>query len=153
MAIVRIKDKSGLIAQCLMWANGRENYWQVFLWGNIECFKENTKELSKNCYGTHQACPQLMDPESGKILPTPKMGEIHFIKDHWDLEAVAHELDHAQFQRLRCLCPSYKAIIEQDEMDKEEVITYEFGRWVSEIYNWLWHVNPTNKYLPARRKG
>lgn len=87
-----------------------------------------------------------MDPESGELLPSPKMGEIHFIAGQWDTEVVAHELQHAILHRLRVLCPSYRAILERDEIEEEEEVCYEFGRWFSNLYRWLWDIDPSSKW-------
>ncbi len=148
MPTVRIKDRKGLICECRLWANHRENYWQIFLWDDVDSFRNNTKELTPFCYGCHLPCSTIMDLESGELIPTSKVGEIHFIKNYWNLEAIAHELSHALLHRIRLLCPSYKSIIEDNDMEKEEVICYEFGKWVTEIYTWLWSNNPLSNKKP-----
>ncbi len=137
MSYKKIKDFTNLIASCRMWANGRKHYWDVYLWKNKEAMLLNTKDLTPECGGAHCPLPTLMDPESGELIPLPKAGEVHFINKDLSLEHVAHELSHAMIHRLKILCPSYKKIIEEDDMEAEEIICYEFGKWIYEIYIWL----------------
>jgi len=142
MPIRRVKDLSGLVAQAKMHSQGG-HYWHVYLWRDREAFMAGTIGNDEKTDGCHCSRPILVDPESGEMLPDPKMGEVHFIARTWDMEVVAHELQHAMLHRLRALCPSYKAILERDEIEAEEVICYEFGRWFHGIYKWLWEVDPS----------
>jgi len=138
MGVRRVKDLSGLVAQAVMRSSRRPHYWHVFLWRDKTAFIGGTKGMEDGkASGCHCPCPTLMDPESGELLPSPKCGEIHFVAEDWNEEVVAHELQHAILHRLRVLCPSYRAILERDEIEAEEEVCYEFGRWFAAIWKWL----------------
>lgn len=147
MPIRRVKDPSGLVAQARMRSSRRPHYWHVFLWRDKAAFIAGTHGMEDGlASGCHCPCPTLVDPESGELLPAPKVGEVHFIAGKWDMEVVAHELQHAILHRLRVLCPSPQSILVRDEIEAEEEVCYEFGRWFAHIYRWLWDVDPSPRW-------
>jgi len=137
------KDESNLIAKWKLKA-GKKHYFHVFLWADQQSFDENTlgnkPGQSRGCVNLAPSIISFKNEVEREII-RPKLGEVHFIKDKWDLEVVAHELCHALIQRIRMINPSAKQIVNQDE-DNEEDICYEFGAWVDEIYHLLWSENP-----------
>lgn len=146
MACKRSKDFSGLVAQAIMRSSQKPHYWHVYLWHDRDALIANTIGMDDKTDGCHCSVPILVDPESGEPLPGAKMGEIHFIARRWDMEVVAHELQHAIIHRLKFLCPSYQSILDRDEIEAEEEVCYEFGRWFAHIYRWLWSIDPSPKW-------
>jgi len=144
MPIRRVKDLSGLVAQAIMRSSRRPHYWHVFLWRDRAAMLMNTTQTDEHTQACHCSCPILVDPESGDLLPGSKLGEVHFVTGDWDIEVVAHELQHALIQRLRCLCPSPRSVV--DEIEAEEEVCYEFGRWFAHAYRWLWDVDPSPRW-------
>ncbi len=69
----------------------------------------------------------------------PKLGEVHLIKDYWNLENLSHELTHALLWVL--------TIWPLDEKDTpHEELCYMLGRWVDRLYTNLYKVNPNKKW-------
>ena len=78
------------------------------------------------------------------------IGEIHFIKDRWDEEIVAHELAHAQFQYIRKQVEDFVRPLYQfytEWMEWEEELCYPFGQWHKWTWRWLWKKNPNPKWI------
>ena len=161
MAIKRIKDESQLVAKWKLKA-GKRHYFHVFLWKNKKAFIQNTLDNEDKCSiacvnlaPTIYEISQIYDGTCVNTTSTyyydigsyerkiirPKLGEIHFIKDKWGLEIVAHELCHALMHRIRQLKPNFEHIIEQVN-GAEESICYEYGQWLEDIYRFLWETNP-----------
>ena len=85
--------------------------------------------------------------------PVQHLGEIHFIKDHWDEEIVAHELTHAQFQYIRKQVEDFVRPLYQFYeawMEWEEELCYPFGQWYKWVFRWLWKKNPNPKWIRER---
>lgn len=146
MACKRVKDFSGLVGRTVIKSSRKPHYWDVFLWQDSAALVANTIGMDASVSGCHCSLPVLADPESGDLLPTPKMGEVHFIKGAWDMEVVAHELQHAIIHRMKMLCPSPMSFIMQDCIEQEEEVCYDFGRWFAHIYRWLWSIDPGDKW-------
>lgn len=170
MTIRRLKDESKLVAKWKLKA-GKKHYYHVFLWKTEKDFYKNTEDTE-----THGSCacvnfsPTIVEMYKDKNTNTtepkkkvaykektiirPKLGEIHFIKDKWNLEIVAHELCHAIMHRIRQLNDNGQEIMEQEE-EKEEEICYEFGAWMEVLYRELWEINPPFEYKKTnqRKKG
>jgi hypothetical protein len=146
--IKRLKDESKLIAKWKI-KSGNRHYFHVFLWKNQKAFDENTLDNNPHTsLGCVNLAPTIMlfTNKGTKKIIRPKLGEVHFIKDKWDLEVVAHELCHALIQRLRMIKPSAKSVVEQTK-NNEETICYEFGEWVDKIYRMLWKVNKSKSWI------
>jgi hypothetical protein len=150
--IKRIKDKSKCLAQWTLKV-GRRHYFHVFLWDSQESFDQNTLDNEPGqVLGCVNYCPYTIEIEKKreKKIIMPKLGEIHFIKDIWTLEIVAHELCHALLHRLDYLEPSIDEIF-SEEGNSEESICLEFGQWMDEIYRHLWQKNPYGKHSGVRQ--
>lgn len=149
MSIKRIKDETKLIVKWKL-KTGKSYYFHVFLWEDQDSFDANTCDNKPN---EAAACVNLAPTvievfakeENDKIIIRPKLGEIHFIKDKWNMEVVAHELCHAFIHRIRQLNNKGQDVIEQIE-NVEESVCYEFGQWAHTIYNLLWKENPSKKW-------
>jgi len=147
MPIRRIKDFSGLVSRSILRSSRRPHYWHVFLWRDKEALIAGTKDMEDGkAIGCHCPSSTIMDVESGELYPSPKRGEVHFIVGRWNEEIVAHELQHAILHRLRTMLPSYKEILGQDDINAEEEICYEFGRWFASTWKWLWENDPSSKW-------
>lgn len=148
MAYKRLKDETGLVCQWTMKA-GKRFYFHIYLWKDQQSFDKNTCD---NNIGESAGCVNLsptiieITKNSEREIIRPKLGEVHFIKDRWNLEIVAHELCHALIHRIRMISPKANQIVEQ-EGDSEETICYEFGEWVDKIYRNLWEKNPSKKWI------
>jgi len=146
MSYKRIKDRKKLVADCrVICTQARPHYFDIYLWEDQESFLKNTIDMDEYTQGCCELASVLLDPESGFSIPPRKLGEVHFIKDKWDEEVVAHELCHALLHRLRELCPSIRSVMKQ-EKNYEEEICYEFGMWNKQVYRWLWLHNPNTNY-------
>ena len=146
MPIKRFKNEADLIAKYKLKA-GNKYYFHVFLWGSQKSFDENTLD---NKPGTSSGCVNLAptiietSKNSEREIIRPKLGEIHFIKEKWTTEIVAHELCHALIHRLRMIKPKAEDVIAQEE-DFEELVCWEFGRWMDQVYRLLWEDDPPQK--------
>ena len=145
MAIKRKKNKEKLVAEWKL-KSGSGHYYSAFLWEDQKSFDENTHD---NKPGEAAGCcnhapMKLLVNEEGRVLkkcPPKKMGEVHFIKDKWNMEIVAHELLHALIGRFRNIQPKLCDIVMQNG-NAEETICYGFGEWVDQSYRRLWKEDP-----------
>jgi len=96
----------------------------------------------------------ITDFRSGQNNVMPMLGEFHFVKDDWSMLIVAHEVQHAIVHRMRVLTPFAWEAMAQDKISGggyrgaltyEELLCYEAGRWVNDLYVWLWDFNPHGK--------
>lgn len=145
MPICRVKDFSGLVARAIMRSRQKPHYWHIFLWRDKKSFIANTKQTDEHTVACHCCASILVDPESGEILPSKKLGEVHFLAGKWNMEIVSHELQHAIVHRMRCLCPSFNKI--DLDINAEEEICYEFGEWLSNTYRWLWEQDKPSSWV------
>lgn len=146
----RIKNKEKLVSKCKLKSAGR-HYYDVFLWEDQKSFDENTNDNEpEEAAGCVNFAPtRLLISQDGSIhkkIPPKKMGEVHFIKGKWDMEIVAHELCHALIGRLRHNATLKLCDVIQQNDDAEEIICYEFGRWVDQTYRWLWENDPNGEW-------
>lgn len=148
MPIKRFKDESKCLAKWKMKA-GKRHYFHVFLWESKQAFDENTCDNEPGealgCCNNAPSIIEIGSDGSEREIIRPKLGEVHFIKDTWNMEIVAHELFHAIIQQIRMIGPKADDIVEQIG-DSEEDICYTFGRWMHEIYSLLWEVNPYGRW-------
>ena len=148
------KDESSLVDKWLIKAD-KKHYFHVFLWDSQESFNKNTVDnIPFEFSGCVNLAPTIIeiDKDFEREIVRPKLGEVHFIKDKWTLEIVAHELCHAMFHRLRMMKnPTAEQIMEQDNSSEED-ICYEFGRWVDQIYRFLWSANRNKNWKEKHDK-
>jgi hypothetical protein len=147
MSIKVKKDKTKLLAKTRLKA-GEKNYFDVFIWKDHDSFNFNTLTTTnlQNTIGSTNLSPTIIEvtKNTERTIIRPKLGEIHFIKDNWNLNVVAHELCHALIHRIRQIPPKASKIINQSG-NAEELICYEFGKWVEDIYRFMWKVNPPQR--------
>lgn len=150
MPYKKFKDESKLIAKWKLNSKRKPHYFHMFLWEDQESFKKNSLDSTSDdgeVIGCANLAPTFMkvskDGEEAEFV-YPKLGEVHFVKGTWNMEIVAHELMHAMLHRIRGVgSPSFADLHTQDG---EEEICYEFGKWVSTIYDLLWEVDPSAKW-------
>ena len=139
----------GLIASSFL-VTEEGHSWRVWLWetqGDLKRWAERyaagPKEPGEfnDALGLHTPCEVEIDGEFQHI------GEIHFIKDSWDLEHVAHECTHGLFHYIRCLVSDFPRMLYLNIMECEEEVCYPFGQFVDMSYRWLWKKNPNPKWL------
>jgi len=134
------------IAKAKLKCNKKPYYFNLYLWEDQKQFCYKTKQDSET-WGYCRFSPVNVDLKTNKESPSrPKLGEVHFIKDKWDLEIVSHELCHCLLVRLEILKPRFSDVIEYNDNSYED-ICYEFGKWVEDVYAWLWKVNPSEKWV------
>lgn len=162
MPIKLNKDRTNLIARLkVMTSNGR-HYFNAYLWSDFESMYKAHSEQQVN--GTEATCclrPYQINIWTSEPDPLPLLGELHFVKDHWRLEHVAHELEHMIIHRQRVLQPTAQQAVDQctvtdhntgEEISCEEIICYEMGAWVEQVYSWLWQMNPNKKWAKVEQK-
>lgn len=142
MAYKLRKDETKLVAKWKVKSSALPYYFHVFLWEDRESYLQNTVG-SERSLGCVNLAPwlELNAGASFRKHVRPKLGEIHFIKDVWNMNIVAHELCHAIIHRIRTIGPSMSDVVNQVGGSEEEVC-YEFGRWMDCLYRSLWDVNP-----------
>jgi len=164
MPIKRIKDKTHLISKLNMPSGFTSRYyWHAYLWADQAALVANTHGMEG---GDCRACciPNKWTAcyYGGRFEVKPMLGELHFIKDGWNLMIVAHEVQHAIIHRMRVLVPFVNEVAAQDEItgggyrgasNTEELICYETGRWTDDLYNWLWDANPYGKNAKGGKYG
>lgn len=126
----------------------KSHYFKVYLWESKEAFLQNT---IGNDQKTGASCcfnPTYIDfalNDVGKEIILPKLGEVHFVKNSWNIETVVHELTHALLHTIS-LWP-----IKFENWPHEETC-YMFGKWVDQIYRELWEVNPGKNWKKNKTK-
>lgn len=136
------KDRSKIIGVYKLRSARKPYYFQVYLWDDIKSLRdyfETTDEtLAMTCFE-----PWYIDDDTGNVYINPKLGEIHFARQHWNVNVVAHEVQHAIIHRQRLIWPPAHLIALEEYADAEEEVAYECGHWVSKTYTWLLGLDPT----------
>lgn len=130
---------------------GRHHYYDVFLWSTAQAARDNVLDAVDGAMGWH-CCGSWRERvdsngEDGDIIAPPKLGELHFVAGNWTEEIVSHELYHASIHLQRLWPTTARCATNQDPMEAEELLCYRFGRMFSELYRWLWELDP------GRRSG
>lgn len=145
------KDKRELLIQ-LKTRVGKKHYFHTYLWRSREAMLFNVNGNSEEephlcaCF-----CPTDIVFSVGRewdvyIIDRPKIGEVHFVKDLWNLEVVVHELCHVLMHRFKTMAQPNLVLTFGMMNPLEESICYDFGIWVDKIYRALWEVNPNPKW-------
>ena len=134
----KIKFKEKLIVQIRIMCKDQKHYWHVYLWEDREAYQANISP--RGC--SANACCIMFN------TIFPKLGEIHFVKDSWNLQSVIHELGHAMLFRMkRVKHPKVCDILDLHKND-DEIICQELGAWAQAVYSELWSVNPlSNEWI------
>lgn len=124
-------------------------HWHVFLWPD-QAMYEAAADVRKS--GTNAMCctDTWVDETTGRHFVQDRLGEIHFVSGLWDVNTVAHEVQHAILHRLRNLTPGPQRVIDENaptySPEAEEVIAYEAGDWVEALLVWLTNEDPASPY-------
>lgn len=147
MGYKKIKNKTDLIEYWKFNIN-KQYYFHIYLWKNITAYYSNTPHtiypiITKEKISHSLACmlPCTCSSFNNKTIIPNKLGEIHFIKNKWNIEIIAHELQHAIIHKIRLLPPYFEDILLQKD-NAEEYICYLFGYMMSSIYTKLYAINP-----------
>lgn len=156
MPIKHQKDMS----RCIAWGDIYINYfpghyYRVFLWKDQAAMLDNTtldgEERDEACGGIACHAPYIgcIGNDGRSMNRAPKrLGEIHFIRDSWNMEVVAHECFHASNNVCKIL-----NIDPQDDIVLEERAAYIQGELVDEIYGWLWKMDRADGWDGLRLLG
>ena len=152
-----MKIYPGLIASDFMITVGDHSF-RIWLWETREDMHRWAENYSVGEHeaGYYSTADALFSPTNCLIHEQcSHLGELHFVKDNWDEETVAHELSHAQFQYIRkqvedFVRPLYQFYVEW--MAWEEELCYPFGQWFKWVYRWLWKHNPNPKWIQEKRE-
>lgn len=140
------KPKSKLLGQFKLSSARKPYYYQVYLWRDIKDLK-NYAELDPTDDTLAVTCfePWYVDDSTGQVYINPKLGEIHFAANNWNVNVIAHEVQHAIVHRMRLIWPAAHLIMLDEYADAEEEIAYENGNWVERVHTWLWGLDPNPK--------
>lgn len=156
VAIKINKNKTELAGKMKLCSNNGRSYFNVYLWNNHEAMIAAQSEEQPP--GTEATCalrPYQINIWTGEPEALPLLGELHFVKDAWNLEHVAHEVQHAILHRMRVLRPTAIEVTEQrnfvadnwpEDINCEEIVCYEAGQWVQDVYGFLWEMNPNTNW-------
>lgn len=130
------KDKSKIVGVLRLASSRKPYYFQVYLWSDIKSlrdyFEVSDETLAMTCFE-----PWYVDDDTGHVYINPKLGEIHYAVGHWNINVVAHEVQHAIIHRMRLVWPPAHLILLEEYADAEEEVAYETGHWVERVYGFL----------------
>jgi len=163
MTIKRVKDYTHLYKSATMYSTlpcQGKYYIDMYLWGNRDALEANAAHCDKDTKAAFCSMPyrvRINEDGSEDLKVKPKLGELHFVKDDWNMEIVAHELQHALAHRMRVLEPFAQQVMDQDDShdyikSAEERFCREAGRWFDELYRWLWRHNAYGKHAQGHDK-
>jgi hypothetical protein len=141
--IKRKKDRTDLIDEFKLYSSRKPHYVSVYVWRTLEALHANV-DLSdvddgmSESDGITAAChlPNVYkwDLDEDKPYPAPKLGELHFSLSRWHEELVSHELLHAIIHRMRVLPPYGREMFDKGDINEEEEVCYDFGRWFARLW-------------------
>lgn len=135
------KNRGKIVAQMRLASSRKPYYFQVILWDTIEDLKEyfevDDDTLAMTCFE-----PWYVDSDTGQVFINPKLGEIHYARESWNVNVVAHEVQHAIIHRMRLIWPPAHLIMLDEYADAEEEIAYETGNWTERVHTFLWEHDP-----------
>ena len=151
MPIKRLKDKERLLSKLWLPSAFSRHYWHAYLWMDRDALVANTIGMNDRTMACCVPAKWVTDFRTGQNNVPPMMGEFHFVKDDWSMMVVAHEVQHAIIHRMRVVTPFAWEAMAQDPitgggyrgaLTYEELLCFEAGRWVNDLYVWLWDFNP-----------
>lgn len=159
MGYRKYKNSEGLIARKKVRIVGSEDYrepwpvpqeyFEVYLWESREAMVANglPKEDFDGAGAAVVHVPSLVSWACGGWIhkPRKKLSEVHFVKQDWDDEVIAHELIHVLGQCFRYVEPSPVDFAEQNG-NSDEIVAYRFGKWVHVVTRWLWEHDPSSEW-------
>ena len=132
------------------YGKSRKFWWKVLLWPDLQTFHAHgrvTPDKSGKVRATAMHHPHVYyeNNDTKRRRPLKVIGTIHFVRDRWDMETVAHECFHAAAHYIRAT-KSLPLGVDDDNMVKEEQVCYQMGRLVSNVYRKLWDLNPNPRW-------
>jgi hypothetical protein len=155
LPIRHVKDTSRLIARVKIRARGRRHYLFAYLWEDREAMLAAAGHGDRSTQALHVPNSYSFDFdnintwEGAHNSAPPLLSEVHFVREDWTAEIVAHELCHALLHRLRAVGPPTEILLSQTPMEAEEAVCYEFGEWFDQLYEWLWEVDSADGWDEA----
>ncbi|KKN34708.1 hypothetical protein LCGC14_0790900 [marine sediment metagenome] len=152
--IKRSKDERHMVSKLRLPSGYSRHYWFAYLWDNDQALLDNTVDMGPGMAACCIPAKWVTDFKTGQNEVNPLMGELHFIVDKWSMLVVAHEIQHAIIHRMRVIIPFAWEVMAQDEISSggykgvdsyEELVCHEAGKWVNDVYVWLWGKNPHGK--------
>lgn len=145
---VRKKNPDDYISKLRINSGLYKLYWNVYLFKDAHALYRNTRadDDSDEYLGLHRPMPYSIDCATGKPKPKPLIGEIHLIAGEWNLEIIAHELQHALFHLMRVTAGTDILHKDFDDMPAEEVFCYIYGQMLDGLHSQLWKINPPYSY-------
>lgn len=143
----------GLIAsEFLITKEDEEDHaFQIWLWDERKAMLEWAERHSDPSYYSENTQAMFSDVEAMAHKPCQFLGHLHFVKDDWDLNAVAHELMHAFFRYAIVCFEDFTRALFLEWRDDKEQLCYEYAEWVDWTYRWLWKKNPNPKWVKEKR--
>jgi hypothetical protein len=133
-------DKPHPVSRMTLSSVRKPHYFHVYLWDSIWDLLRHVK-LDDSTLAVTMFEPLRIGDDGQPLVPN-KLGEIHYARDHWNVNIIAHETLHAVVHRMRLIWPPANLIMRDEYEDAEEEIAYEFGRWVEKTHSWLWKLDP-----------
>lgn len=144
------KLKRAPLCQGKMHSAVRRHYYRIILWANQDDYEVAVSTSGKHSGTTAMCITETWSDEDDVCFVNPKLGEIHFVSGTWDVNTVAHEVQHAVLHRLRYISPGPERVLEEWRPDwdneDEEAIAYEAGDWVEALLIWLSDNDPESPY-------
>ena len=146
-----MKIYPGLIASdFLITDDGEDHAFKVWLWRTQEDMKSWAKLYAGEISENTQAF--FSDVEAMTYNQCQFLGHIHFYKDGWNSDTVAHELLHALFRYIIVVVEDFSRSLYCEIREDKEALCYEYGYWMEWLYNWLFDHNPQEAWLVTNQK-
>lgn len=147
MSIKYRKDEVKLLGKLKLRGLSKPYFLEVFLWVDKKALLDNTYYHNRSAEACFDAPAWFEYWTKGATSISRKFGEVHFYKGGWNHEVVAHELIHALMFRMRVLRPYFEQMRDGYEKDNaEEFLAYEYAAWFDKTFNWLWNLDPSEKW-------
>ena len=147
-----MKVYPGLIASdFLITKDGEDHAFQVWLWDNHENMRQWSKLYVKEVEENANAF--FSDTVAMTYHPFQFLGHLHFVKDSWNTDTVAHELMHALFRYLIVVVEDFSRSLYAEIRKDKEALCYEFGYWMEWTFNWLFDKNPQEQWQVTNKES
>ena len=141
-----MKVYPGLIASdFLITCDGEDHAFKIWLWKDRESMGLWSKLYSED--GISETTQAFFADTVAMTHHTCQfLGHLHFYKDAWNSDTVAHELLHALFRYIKVVVVDFPRALYLEFRDDKEALCYEFGYWMEWVYNWLFDKNPQEQW-------
>lgn len=118
--------------------------FQIWLWDSHKTMKQWAKLYADEIDENAQAF--FSDVLAETHNPCQFIGHLHFVKDDWNSDTVAHELMHGFFRYIKVCFIDFTRALFLEWRDEKEQLCYEYGYWMEWTYNWLFDHNPQEQW-------